>query len=132
MKCGREIPAGSVFCEDCLADMEKYPVKPGTVVNIPVQPRQPVKRTERHPVHTPEQRVKTLTKRVRAMGFALTLSVTLLIGAGALLFSMIRDGETASVLGQNYSTVEDPSETEGTTESTASGGVSRGTIKDLP
>lgn len=30
LKCGREIEEGQVFCNDCLVQMAKYPVKPGT------------------------------------------------------------------------------------------------------
>ena len=35
LKCRREIAEGQVFCDDCLAQMKKYPVKPGTPVNLP-------------------------------------------------------------------------------------------------
>ena len=34
MKCGKEIPEERVFCEECLAVMDAYPVKPDTVVQI--------------------------------------------------------------------------------------------------
>ena len=39
MKCGREIEDGQAFCGDCLAVMEKYPVKPGTAVILPKRRR---------------------------------------------------------------------------------------------
>ena len=46
MKCGREIPVGQVFCDECLEDMEKYPVKPGTAVQLPARPKPaPVKKS---------------------------------------------------------------------------------------
>ena len=35
MKCGRDLEPGQVFCEECQAEMKKYPVKPGTVVQLP-------------------------------------------------------------------------------------------------
>ena len=31
LKCGREIEEGQVFCNDCLVQMAKYPVKPEVV-----------------------------------------------------------------------------------------------------
>ncbi len=34
LKCGREIQSPQVFCDACLADMDAYPVKPGTPVHI--------------------------------------------------------------------------------------------------
>lgn len=35
MKCGKETTDGQVFCDSCLEVMEKYPVKPDTVVQLP-------------------------------------------------------------------------------------------------
>ena len=35
MKCGKEVSEGQVFCEECLTEMERYPVKPGTPVLLP-------------------------------------------------------------------------------------------------
>ena len=34
MKCGRETQNEKVFCEDCLLEMEKYPVRAGSVVPV--------------------------------------------------------------------------------------------------
>ena len=34
MKCGREIGENRVFCDLCLADMEKYPIKPGIAIQL--------------------------------------------------------------------------------------------------
>ena len=41
MKCGREITLGQVFCKDCLVDMENFPIKPGTPVQLPAEPHPP-------------------------------------------------------------------------------------------
>ena len=35
MKCGRETDDNNVFCQNCLLEMEKYPVQPGSVVLLP-------------------------------------------------------------------------------------------------
>ncbi len=37
MRCGIEIEEPDVFCADCLADMERHPVKPGTPIQLPVR-----------------------------------------------------------------------------------------------
>lgn len=37
MRCGIKIEESDVFCADCLADMERHPVKPGTPVQLPVR-----------------------------------------------------------------------------------------------
>ncbi len=33
LKCGKE--SSDVFCESCRAEMEQYPVNPGTPINVP-------------------------------------------------------------------------------------------------
>ena len=58
MKCGREIPAGQVFCDSCLDVMEKYPIKPDTVVQLPRRSAQPVQKKQaprRRQLSTEEQ-----------------------------------------------------------------------------
>lgn len=35
MRCGKETNEGQVFCAECLADMERHPVKPGTPIQLP-------------------------------------------------------------------------------------------------
>ena len=37
MRCGIEIEDPNVFCADCLADMERHPVKPGIHIQLPVR-----------------------------------------------------------------------------------------------
>ena len=42
MKCGQKTDASHSFCDDCLEEMKKYPVKPGTVVRLPERRTAPV------------------------------------------------------------------------------------------
>ena len=37
MRCGKEMEESLVFCPECLADMERHPVKPGTPIQLPVR-----------------------------------------------------------------------------------------------
>lgn len=103
LKCGKEIPAKDVFCNECLAQMQHYPIKPGTVALIPPQPPQQKRTAERRVLST-EHKLKNATRRVRVLSFLLTLAVTLLIGVSALLISMMQDGSIEPLIGQNYST----------------------------
>ncbi len=105
MKCSREIPAGQVFCEECLAEMEKYPIKPGTVVLLPPQARQQAPKKQPHHRHTPtmEERLKRMGKIVRVLSWTLTLAVALLIGVSALAISMLQEDQEEVLPGQNYS-----------------------------
>ncbi len=104
MKCGREIQENAVFCPECLADMARYPVKPGTVVLLPTRTapaaaKKPAKRTL-----SPEERIRLLNRRVRRLRASLALAVLFCIGAVVLLLHGLDQDEIASLLpGQNYS-----------------------------
>ena len=108
-KCGREIENGQVFCSVCLEEMERYPVKPGTVVHVPKHPedgpekKQPVRRKA---PPTPEQQIRKLKKKVRWLRTALVLTMLL---CGLLSFAvgkMVTELDFYRFLGQNYNTVE--------------------------
>ena len=69
MKCGRETEMETAFCQDCLAEMEKYPVRPGTVVQLPLRktstgPRKQPSRKRSAPL---EEQIKVLKKRCRTL-----------------------------------------------------------------
>ena len=106
MKCGREVDAEQVFCADCLAEMEKYPVKPGTVVTLPQRPAQnPAKKQSgrRHPALPLEEQVTRLKKRLIATGVALALALAMVAGLCALLVTQYLNGADKLLPGQNYS-----------------------------
>lgn len=109
MKCGREIPLGEAFCEECVAEMEKYPVKPGTVVQLPRRPRQPQQRkaTPRRSVTPPEEQVKRLKKAVRFLLILWAVTVLVAVAAGYIFFRQYRDNTGKYLPGQNYSTITD-------------------------
>lgn len=105
MKCGREIEDPHVFCKECLAEMEKYPVKPGTVVQLPHTPSyQAAKKTPQRRKAAPplEEQVKVLRKRVRMLAIALILAIAFLIGAGYLAVQQYIEMENKVLPGQNY------------------------------
>lgn len=105
MKCGREIPAGQVFCEECLAEMAQYPVKPGTVVTLPTRPKQAIykKTVGYRSTVTLEQKLKRQGKTIRILSWMLTLSTALLIGVGGLTVSLLAEEIDPELPGQNYS-----------------------------
>ena len=117
IKCGREMFDG-VFCPDCLADMERYPVKPGTVVQLPRRDhssaaRKPYPRKRALPL---EEQILILKKRIRTLSVLLILAVAL---TAALIYpavSYILDGN-ALLPGQNYTAIIPTTEgTEAATE----------------
>ena len=104
MKCGKETAGGNVFCEECLAVMKKYPVRPDAVVKLPNR-KEPsiIKKAPKRHIPTPEEQIKVLHKQV------MILSVILLFSIAAILLMInptlhyVLDKHVQ--IGQNYSTV---------------------------
>jgi len=103
-KCGREAAENMAFCAECLAEMEKYPVKPGVVVLLPQHEKSTRPPKRRHiPTVQPEEQLLKLKKRVTA----LTLALILALGAAGVLGWMAASdylkNTDVKLPGQNYS-----------------------------
>lgn len=86
MKCGRQVEDSHSFCPDCMEEMAKYPVKPGTVIKLPNHPvAAPVKKRKRIP--KPEDQIAALRRSRRRLMLALMFSLMLLLGMS--LFALI-------------------------------------------
>ncbi len=90
MKCGKVIPAEQVFCEDCLAEMEKYPVKPDTPILLPPKDRNhPPKRASVYKRgKKAEEKVTGLHKIVFWLA---TVVVVLAVACGVLTMLLIQE-----------------------------------------
>lgn len=104
LKCGRETPAEQVFCEECLLEMEKYPVKPGTVVLLP-RNRDPVlqKKILKRRAVSIEEQLKSARKRIKTLSvaFLLVLILALLMIYPSALYLKSRQQK----IGQNYTAI---------------------------
>lgn len=113
LKCGREIPVGQVFCQDCQTDMAKYPVKPGTPIRIPR--RQETASVKKQAAHRsavpPEEQVKRLKRRLRIVSALLVLCLILAAAAAWLGVNYIKENQGKPLPGQNYSSVIDTAPT---------------------
>ena len=109
IKCGREIGPDAVFCEECLADMERHPVKPGTPVILHQKPAF-VRRNPSRKVKKTEEQIRGL-KRTVAWLWALIVLLALALGV-VTYFWLTRFGHQAStpLPGENFQT----SQTQGT------------------
>lgn len=104
IKCGREVGEDQVFCPNCLNGMEKYPIKPGTVVQIPSRPA--AKKQPAHRPSSPEEQVAKLKKRVAVLSWLLVLMAALVIGLGWQSIVRYYEENLDELLpGQNYSAV---------------------------
>ena len=104
MKCGRETQNENVFCQECLQDMEKYPVRPGTVVQL--HRRKEVSAVKKMPKrHIPS--AEEQLKQYRKLTWILTVLLALCIGAIVLMFkpTMHYVLDEHVEIGQNYSSV---------------------------
>lgn len=91
MKCGRKTE-DRVFCPDCLSEMEKYPVRPGTVVKLPRRTATPTtkKRHLRHrPFRRPSDQIELLRVRSRWLLFALIVTFVCFLVAIAILIVLL-------------------------------------------
>lgn len=109
MKCGREIEPDQVFCRECLELMEKYPVRPDTVIQLPNRTaEQPVKKTHlrRKLSMSAEEQVVWLKKKCRRLTAALVVAALLALGLGVLSGVTIYELDLQKLWGQNYTTAE--------------------------
>lgn len=105
-KCGRNAAENQAFCQECLAEMEKYPVKPGVVVLLPRREQQMPKTAayRRHSAITPEEQIQKLKKRITALTLALLIALGAAGGLGWLALQEYLEGKNVVLLpGQNYS-----------------------------
>ena len=107
IKCGREFDSDQAFCPHCLEQMEKSPVKPDTIINLPNRQDPSLKKNApRKRVWTQEEQIHRLKKRNTYLIIALCL-MTLLAGMLTLLsIDVLKQLDVQRLIGQNYSTVE--------------------------
>ena len=110
MKCGRETVDSEAFCTECLADMEKHPVRPGTLIVLPQRKEEtnPKKNhSRRKAAPPPEEQVKRLKKLVRKQNIAIVVLFLLLLAAGHFVGMYLLDATAEFLPGQNYQSITD-------------------------
>lgn len=112
MKCGTEIKGSGVFCEDCLATMAKYPVKPNITVQFPIRPATPSvrKKAKRQRNIKPEDQIRHL-KKVCNWLCVLLIAALLAFAASSLMVMHLLSDEGGFDIGQNYETIDSTGET---------------------
>lgn len=100
-KCGREVPEGTVFCKKCLDVMKQYPVKPGTVVQLPQRAAASPKKTVRKRQLPTEELVTVQRKTIRRL-LAVIASLLLLLGLSVGLIFYLTQGDGAAIISQRY------------------------------
>ena len=97
IKCGKETAVGAEFCQECLTDMERHPVKQGTPVILPKRDDLPVVRHNKKRTLKPEQQVQQLRKTC-AILFVITLTMAVIAAAAVALMFQLTDDPFTSLL----------------------------------
>lgn len=104
LRCGREAEENQSFCPSCLADTQKYPVRPGTPVVLPIRRETaPAKRAQKRKALSPEEQIRILKRRSRILAWVLAAALVI---AGLLIYPTVRfflDNQERP--GQNYTIV---------------------------
>ncbi len=105
LKCGKETEFDQCFCKECMAQMEKYPVKPGTPVQLP-QPSArttPAKERPKKKTVSEAEQIAKLYHRNQILMVLLLLALTLCLLVSGLYVRAYYRTPTRPT-GQNYST----------------------------
>ena len=107
LKCGKTTRETATFCDQCVADMEQYPVKPGTIVHLLPRPKRPEYKTPETYREAADRAQLQQAKRTARWLMVLTviLAVLLLISTWMLLQSLNQPTE-APPIGKNYTTTQ--------------------------
>ena len=102
LKCGRKISESQAFCDGCLQSVEKYPVRPGTVVHLP---RNRTEESARKPLRkkrppSTEELLHRQRKLSRKLGVAVALLLLVCAALSVLLVKTYEDLESKK--GRDY------------------------------
>lgn len=105
LKCGVETANGQVFCQTCLEDMQQYPVRPDTAIQLP---QRNDLHTEKHQVihrePTAKEQVARLRSVIKWLLAVIALLSVLLCLTGVLLIHTLNTQPVDQNLGRNYTT----------------------------
>ncbi len=113
MKCGTELKNPGVFCPDCLADMEKYPVKPNITVHLPRRPAVTAakKKTRRVRYVNPDDQIRHLRQQRNLLTVLLVVSLLAFAAVSYLTVQLMSGKDISFDIGQNYGTVDTTADT---------------------
>ena len=107
MKCGREFEGDHAFCPACLEKMERYPVHPNVVVNLPNRKDASAKKSAvRKKVRTPEEQIERLKRRNHRLTLWLCLTILLAGFLTCLSIDAFRQLDVQRFMGKNFTIVE--------------------------
>ena len=112
LKCGAEMKESGAFCDTCLEDMAKYPVKPNVTVQLPRRPDIPAtkkKKAKKVRIVKPEDQIRQL-KLVRNWLIGLLAASLLAFAASSAMVVHLLTQDENTHNGQNYETNDSTSQ----------------------
>ncbi len=102
LKCGIEIDSGHTFCDECVAQMAKHPIKPGTPVHLPIRPTTHEKAAARTRERTPSQAIAELRRMIRWLTVTIAVLSLLLCATAVFLLHTLDAQSENNRPGRNY------------------------------
>ena len=99
LKCGKQASERNAFCDTCLEDMQKYPVKPGTAFQIL---QRPVRKAAPRETPPAEQIAQLRSTKNRLIAMLVTVTALLLVMALLLLYNLDNSTRPTIPIGRNY------------------------------
>lgn len=97
IKCGKSTSSGAEFCEECLEEMHRYPVKSGTPVILPKREEYATTKHVRKKTVKPEVQIAHLKRMNRGLA-VLSAVLLLLLAAAVVIIVRLMDGDPTSLL----------------------------------
>lgn len=94
IKCGKAVTNNAEFCDECLADMERHPVKPGTPVILPKRDELPATKHSRKKTVKPEVLVTQQRKAIRWLLLITTILLVIATAAIVLAIQLLEGSAT--------------------------------------
>lgn len=111
LRCGRETSGQQVFCDACLDDMARHPVKSDTPIYLPVRKVSETPKNKRRfrRERTAEEIIAILRKRVRVLTALVLILVMMFAAAMTGVWLAKKQGADLSIpdIGQNFQSITD-------------------------
>lgn len=111
LRCARETSGQQVFCDACLDDMARHPVKSDTPIYLPVRKVSvaPNNKRRHRRERTAEEIVPILRKRIRVLTALVVILAMMLAAAVTGVWLAKRQGAGLSIpeIGQNFQSITD-------------------------
>ena len=104
LKCGRE--TDQTFCDSCREEMDRYPVRPGTIIQLPKDRTAAYHRSGQnwHASVSMDDRLEAQRLTIRRLT-RVVVGLAALVLILSLVISRLLSGNTQPPVGQNYSAV---------------------------